>query len=167
VTEDTETPSLQEEVVIPTAASVQPESGEVGGTIGTIMRNDTGQAAVETTARPADEIVEAEQAEAEQQAAAAAAQAPVNNEIEREPVEVEEPETTEEMINPVEEQTDRFSQPGNTVVNNVSGLAQPVSAPEENQAPQALRNEEQIQLQNVGTQLAQIVPPSSIISVLG
>jgi hypothetical protein len=55
----------------------------------------------------------------------------------------------------------------NAVINNANGITQAAPTPAADIAPEDPRNQENIVLQNVGSQLAQTVPPSSIISVLG
>jgi hypothetical protein len=55
----------------------------------------------------------------------------------------------------------------NVVINNNNGITQAAPTPAADIAPENPRNQQNIVLQNVGTQIAQTVPPSSIISVLG
>jgi hypothetical protein len=55
----------------------------------------------------------------------------------------------------------------NAVINNANGITQAAPTPAADIAPENPRNQQNIVLQNVGSQIAQTVPPSSIISVLG
>ncbi|MCP4146458.1 MAG: hypothetical protein GY757_01795 [bacterium] len=94
---------------------------------------------------------------------AATANAPANI---PEAVEIEEAESiAEENPNLLDIQGNQLSQT-NAVLNTPNRLAPPTAA-EANAPPDAPRNEEPILLQNVGTQIAQSIPPSSIISLLG
>ncbi len=71
--------------------------------------------------------------------------------------------------NPVslEVQAQEAAARSNAVINNTNGITQAAPTPAADIAPEDPRNQENIVLQNVGSQLAQTVPPSSIISVLG
>jgi hypothetical protein len=55
----------------------------------------------------------------------------------------------------------------NAVLNSANGTTPAAPADVTEIEPQTPRSEEQVLLQNVGTQLAQVVPPANIISVLG
>jgi hypothetical protein len=55
----------------------------------------------------------------------------------------------------------------NAVLNRANGTTPAAPADVTEVSPQTPRSEEQVLLQNVGTQLAQTVPPANIISVLG
>lgn len=76
-------------------------------------------------------------------------------------------EAVVETTAPIEEQAEELTRL-NEVLNNINGLAgtAPVTGTEQESA-ENVRSQQQLLLQNVGTQLAQAVPPPSIISILG
>lgn len=67
---------------------------------------------------------------------------------------------------PLEEQANRLTQINNAL-NTTNGLTVTVTNPEINTPDEVARNEQQILLQQVGSQLAQVIPPASIFSVVG
>lgn len=83
--------------------------------------------------------------------------------------ETEPPETEpipEETAVPIEEQANRLAQTNNAL-NTANGLTAGAANPEAETPGEAARNEQQILLQNVGSQLAQVIPPASVFSVVG
>lgn len=142
------------------AVTTTPETEELGA-----QPVET-EAAVTTEAETEVETAAALEAEA----ATAAAQT-AEGTIPPEPVVTLETAPAEEAVAeapaPIEEQAEDLTRL-NEVLNNVNGLAgtAPVTGTEQG-AAENVQNEQQVLLQNVGTQLAQAVPPPSIISVLG
>jgi hypothetical protein len=72
----------------------------------------------------------------------------------------------EETAVPIEEQANRLAQVNNAL-NTANGLTVGATNPEAETPGEAARNEQQILLQNVGSQLAQVIPPASVFSVVG
>jgi hypothetical protein len=110
-----------------------------------------------TTERP-DDVLYA--ARTEETAAGLAAEA-----AQREPL-AETENMTEENAVPMEVQANRLSQL-NAALNNAYTFTEGAAVSNTEGASEAQRNEQQTLLQNVGSQLAQVVPPSSILSVVG
>jgi len=67
---------------------------------------------------------------------------------------------------PLEEQANRLARINNAL-NTAYGLTVGTINPEAETPGEVARNEQQILLQQVGSQLAQVIPPASIISVVG
>jgi hypothetical protein len=65
----------------------------------------------------------------------------------------------------LEEQASRLTQINNAL-NTTNGLTVTASNPETNTPDEVARNERQILLQQVGSQLAQVIPPASVFSVV-
>jgi hypothetical protein len=85
-----------------------------------------------------------------------------------EPVPAPETENvTAETPAPLEEQANQLTRINNIVNNNTNGLVVGPANAETNPTEEAARNQQQILLQNVGSQLAQVIPPASVISVIG
>lgn len=85
-----------------------------------------------------------------------------------EPVPIPETENvTEETPDPLEEQANQLTRINNIFNNNTNGLVVGPANAETNPTEEAARNQQQILLQNVGSQLAQVIPPASVISVIG
>lgn len=72
----------------------------------------------------------------------------------------------EETAVPLEVQANRLSQL-DAALNNANTFTEGAAVTNTEGAPEAQRNEQQALLQNVGSQLAQVIPPSSILSVIG
>lgn len=72
----------------------------------------------------------------------------------------------EETAIPLEEQANRLTQNTN-ILTATNGLTGGATTPESETPDEAARNEQQILLQNVGSQLAQVLPPASVFSVVG
>jgi hypothetical protein len=72
----------------------------------------------------------------------------------------------EETAVPLEVQANRLSQL-NAALNNANTFTEGAAVTNTEGAPEAQQNEQQTLLQNVGSQLAQVIPPSSILSVVG
>lgn len=72
----------------------------------------------------------------------------------------------EEPAVPLEVQANRLSQL-NAALSNFNTFTEGAAVSNTEGVPEAQRNEQQTLLQNVGSQLAQIIPPSSILSVVG
>jgi hypothetical protein len=158
------------EVDVPTAASISPAPGQVGGPGPTPV---TGDEFVFTRQDQSPLLEPAETETPEPAAEPAAPETVVETETEAGPPPeteagaVEEIETSPaETPGTLEFETEQLAQV-NAILNNATGLAPAAAAAEIDIAPESPRNEQQTLLQNVGSQMAQAIPPSSIISLLG
>jgi hypothetical protein len=95
----------------------------------------------------------------------AAAAGPAAIIAETEPTPETEP-IPEETAVPIEEQANRLARVNNAL-NTANGLTVGATNQEAETPGEAARNEQQILLQNVGSQLAQVIPPASVFSVVG
>ena len=80
------------------------------------------------------------------------------------------PETAipEETTTPLETQADELARSNEALSRTNQFVVGPTPANESSDvSPETPRNEQQVLLQNVGSQLAQVIPPASVISVLG
>ncbi|MCP5103175.1 MAG: hypothetical protein GY950_07350 [bacterium] len=146
-----------------------------------LTNETTANVAVTAPAAAAENEPEVAVEALETEAAEAALNAPVNTaaqtvenvaNVERpvttETVPAGEPETVPEEppVRTLEEQANELSQINN-ILNTTNGLTVGPAEIEPNSAEDTSRNQQQILLQNVGSQLAQVIPPASVISVLG
>jgi len=95
----------------------------------------------------------------------AAAVEPPSIIAETEPPPETEPIPAETAV-PLEEQATRLARINNAL-NTAYGLTVGVVNPEAETPGEVARNEQQILLQQVGSQLAQVIPPASVFSVVG
>lgn len=98
-------------------------------------------------------------------AEAAAAAGPAAIIAETEPPPETEPIPAETAV-PLEEQANRLAQINNAL-STANGLTAGAINPEAETPGEVARNEQQILLQQVGSQLAQVIPPASVFSVVG
>ncbi len=154
------------------------DENEVEITVNTANTTNTTTVSTETELVTEPEETAAVTEALESEAAAAAPTAPENIAAETaaaagpaaiiaetEPTPEPEPVPEETAVS-FEEQANRVAQ-SNNALNAANGLTVGAVNPEAETPGEAARNEQQILLQNVGSQLAQVIPPASVFSVVG
>jgi hypothetical protein len=161
-----------------TPETLEIETGVAAG-IGTEIETNTNQLEEEQTPVNENEaeVNAALTAEAEELAVLENVNTPINVtaqttegavENTAEPVPAPETENLEaETPAPLEEQANQVAQINNILNNNTNQLVVGPVNTETNPTEETSLNQQQILLQNIGSQLAQVIPPASVISVVG